>query len=457
MQAMSEKIAREFGRIAPVRRVLRSAPLAHVLGRYIKRQIRFLGGSSSPEAIRILMFSAYRFRQDIEVMCRHPRLSIYSIDQRLLEIVHAIFSEPGRQPNKQYFLESDPVLLALRERKRAYIKIIAETLKRAGFNCAITPSIQYSIEHDWAAAFDEAGLPFIGLHKEFTVIDEGQLPMRIEQHRKRKQRFLGTQLFVTNETARTLFSRAEVFPAERIKKVGLLRMDRLLRSDSPFRQRPVGRPKAVLFSFGHLSGGFGGVERRSHYFSAYDHAGFVELFRQVHVAFAELALQNPQADFLIKMKHHVRWWMKEIEAVVEHDLGMTVDAIPNLAMVDVTAPELIRDANAVVGFNSTVLLESQALKRSTIIPRFAEAAGELSQYVYLTKYFDLFGIARSKSDLKQMVETALAEPEAFVPADESRWRAMICDYLGYDDGQTLARLVSAIEACIDGQSWRVAA
>jgi hypothetical protein len=431
-----------------VRIPLRTKLAAWVVGHYIRRRIEFLGGAKKSDAISLLMFSAYRFRQDIEVMVQHPRLRIYEIDQRLLEIVNAFFVESNLTPNDQYFLESNSRILALREHKQRYIQTIARILARSGIDCAATPSIQYKIEHDWAAAFDAAGLPFVGLHKEFTVIDEEQLPMRIDAHRNRKQKFLGTWLCVTNDTGHQLFVEAGVFPAEKISTIGLLRMDRLFDPGNEFRKRQSDKRQAVLFSFGHLSGGFGGVRRRSHYFSADDDAGFVELFRAVHVGFAELALENPEAEFTIKLKNQADWWRKEIRAVVQEDLGVAFDEIPNLNMRDITAPELIRDAHAVIGFNSTVLLESQILNRSTIIPCFAEAAGPLARYVYLKSYFDLFAIATSKEDMKAKVRLCFDNPDCLVTPDRDRCRQMMTDYLGFDDGKTLERLVSVLENCV---------
>lgn len=431
-----------------IRKSLQSNFSAWIMGHYVRSRLKYLGGTHAPDARRLVIFSAYRFRQDIEVMLKHPRLRVYEIDQRLLEIINAFFAESGLTSHEQYFLEEDPRVLALRNRRRVYLQTIAQILARSGIDCAITPSIQYKIEQDWVFAFNAAGLPFIGLHKEFTVVDEDQLQMRINAHRNRRQKFLGTHLCVTNETGRKLFSEAEVFPSDKISTIGLLRMDNLFDPNSDLRKRRSDKPHAVLFSFGHLSGGFGGVPRRSHYFSLNDDAGFVELFRQVHVGFAELALENPDAEFTIKLKNQAEWWAKEIRAVVRQELRVELDQIPNLAIRDVTAPELIRDAHVVIGFNSTVLLESQILDRSTIIPFFAEASETMKDYVYLKKYFDLFAIAESKVDMKAKVCRCFNDPDRFVPADRYRRHKMLEEYLGYDDGKTLERVVSIIDACV---------
>ncbi len=380
-------------------------------------------------------------------MTSHPRLCVYSFTPRFVEVINALFQEPGITPKAVYFMEDNPTLLALRPRKQAFIGVIARLLGKH-IDCAVTPSIQYWVEQDFTAGFTLAGLPFIGLHKEFTVVDDAQLDYRIQLHRQRQQKFLGAELYVTNDLARRLFTLANVARTEQIKVIGSLRMDRLFDADSPYRCRSDGRPQAVLFSFGHLSGGFGGVPRRSHYFSLYDDNGFVELFREVHVAFAELALEQPDSEFTIKLKNNEEWWIREIEAVVYEALNRSIADIPNLFIRSTDAPDLIRDAHCVVGFNSTVLLESVILDRNTIVPYFAEATGHMANYVYLKSYFDVLAVANSKQDLKSKVRTALANPDAFVPIDRERWHHMMQTYLGFDDGKTLERLVENMEKCI---------
>jgi hypothetical protein len=435
-------------RVGPVRSLLRTRLFAWLVGHWISRQLVCLGGGVPPSScIRILAFSAHRFSQDISVMTSHPRLCVYSFSPRFVEVINALFQEPGIAPKAVYFMEDNPTLLALRRRKQIFIGVIARLISK-NVDCAMTPSIQYWSEQDFAAGFAAAGLPFIGLHKEFTVLDEAQIDYRIRIHTQRRQKFQGTELYVTNDLARQLFTQAGVALPEQIRVIGSLRMDRLFAANSPYRLRSRARPQAVLFSFGHLSGGFGGVPRRSHYFSLHDDNGFVELFRAVHAAFAELALELPDVEFAIKLKNNEEWWIREIEAVVHQALNRYIADIPNLFIRSTDAPELIRDAHCVVGFNSTVLLESAILDRNTIVPYFAEATGHMSEYVYLKPYFDVLAIANSKQDLKSKVRIALANPQAFLPSDRERWHQMMQTYLGFDDGKTLERLVNNLEKCV---------
>ena len=440
---MPEKILIRLGRMPAIRKMLRTPFAAHVAGLLIIAAIKRIDKGDKPNAINVLVFNSMRFRQDIEVLARHPRLRLYAMPTRAIELVQAIFSDPGHTPRNDYYLEEDPVILALREKIRAYIAIIAPYLKLRGLDCSVTPSIQYNNEQDWAAGLDAGGFPFIGLHKEFTISDEKDVVRRIGRHRELRRKFLGSYLLVTNENARRLFSESSVFPREKIQVMGLLRMDRLFDPNSPYRRRKNQKPQAILFSFGHFSGGIASPEKRSHYFSQNDDFGFVQLFGDVHAAFAEMAIANPDVDFKIKPKNVEDWWIREIEAVTRSATGRSISEIPNLSIVSTTAPELIRDASVVIGFNSTVLLESLILGRMTVLPVFAEAATKYPDNVHLIKYREAFSVASSKAELKELIGQGIANQAS--RSDAGRMHEMMQFYLGFDDGRSLDRFVRYLD------------
>ena len=108
-------------------------------------------------------------------------------------------------------------------------------------------------------------------------------------------------LCCVTDNAKNFFVDAGVFLEPQIKTVGLLRIDNLINSKQE--GVPESRPTICLFSFGHLTGRFEGkLDTRNYYFSANGDFGFVRLFEETHRVFAELALEYPEVDFLIKPK-----------------------------------------------------------------------------------------------------------------------------------------------------------
>ena len=243
-----------------------------------------------------------------------------------------------------------------------------------------------------------------------------------------------------------------MFPAERISVTGLLRTDNLMQPDCPYRAPPDPDAKTLtLFSFGHFAGGLGSPRRRSHYFSLEDDFGFVELFRDVHVAFAEAALAHPEVRFKIKPKNYEDWWIKEIEAVIEQGTGTALADIPNCEIVAEPAPELIQQSCAVVGFNSTVLLESSILGRNSIFPVFAEAIEPYPDYVYFPNFRDVFAVASSKADLRGKLDAAVAG-ETLSTAPPQRLGELCTFSLGQAEAGSAERVVAVLADLAAGRN-----
>ena len=434
---------------AAIRVLLRQPVFAPLFGWLLGRRLRLLYDSDAPDALTVLVFSELRWRQDLTALARAGGLRLYGIDHSLQRRISSLFAVPGKTLHTDYFSETDSEVLRMRTLQARFVARLVPALhRRMAFDCAITPTVHYREEHPWAEGFDKAGLPFVALHKEFTVLDERHLPERIQRFRGRRQRFLGSHVCVTNSMARRLFIESGVFPGDRISTVGLLRMDNLLSRDrTPVDRptRPAERDRSVvtLFSFGHISGGITATQWRSHYFSMHDEIGFVELFRNVHVAFAELALRHPEVTFKIKPKNVEDWWICEIEAVVEQALGRSLDQIPNCSIVAEPAPALIAQSCATIGFNSTVLLESVAMGCNTIMPVFEEAIDAYPHNVYFPDFRDVFAIAGSKAEYMALIERAIAG-ETLNHAPDARRAALFRYYLGYDDGRTAERAAAVL-------------
>ena len=437
-----------------LRALLRQPVFAPFFGWLLGRRLSILHESDAADALNVLVFSDLRWRQDLEALARAGGLRLYVIDSALQRRINALFAVPGKAIHEEYFCESDPEILRLREAHGHFVARLVPALRRkVPLDCAVTPTVHYRQEHPWAEGFDRAGLPFVALHKEFTVLDEGQVPERVVRFRARKQTFLGSHACVANPVAKRLFVEAGVFAEEKISVIGLLRMDNLLRdTEGAKAARRQHQPRVVtLFSFGHISGGFSPTTWRSMYFSQNDDEGFVQLFKDVHVGFAELALRHPDVEFKIKPKNVEPWWFKEIEAVVEEALDRPLESIANCRIVADPAPDLMAESCATIGFNSTVLLESLALGVETIMPVFAEAAEVYSQYVYFPDFRDVFTIARSKDDLIALVDKAIAgEPLEKGPPE--RVSELLQTYLGYDDGHTAERAIQVLRAVVAGQA-----
>lgn len=435
-----------------VRAVLRPLPMSIVFAYAMKRRLTLLSDSKDPGALTVLAFDPDRWTQDLLALAKVANIRIYTVPFSVSTRIHTLFFGTDPMPGiADYFLITDAAILARREAQTRYATAVLRYLKRwLKLDCAANPAIHYIVDFPWMRGGETAGVPFVTAHKEFTVLDDRQVRERIDRWKNRYRfKFLGTRLAMTNAIAEKLFVEADVAPLSKVTRTGLLRFDNLLRTSAPAAPRdPV---TVTLFSFGHLTGPFDSkAEPHGHYFTKHDDDGFVDLFKDTHVAFAEIARANPHAQFLIKPKNVERWWIEKIEWAVEEGLGVPLSAIPNCRVVADQAPDLIRRSVAAIGLNSTVVLETAALDRDLIMPIFAEAAGKYADKVYFPHFRDVFSVASSRAELSEMLTRVLRGERLKVPAPD-RLNAMLDEYVGNHDGHSAERLAAVLHDVVRGR------
>ena len=107
--------------------------------------------------------------------------------------------------------------------------------------------------------------------------------------------------------------------------------------------------------------------------------------------------------FYIKPRLYESWWIKRIKEIVKEVSGKNIDEINNLFITNKPAYDLINSSVNVIGFNSTVLIESVIQGCKPIIPIFDEAIGKHKKHVYLTKFLNQFSIASSEEKLSKLI------------------------------------------------------
>lgn len=402
--------------------------------------------SNKKNNVKVLLFSEERCEQDVQVILNQG-FTIYSFPTNWVCLINSLFIDSSvKQSIDTYFLEEDKEVLESRERHIKYISSLMSIVNRIiKVRCAITPAMHYIREYPWAAACKESNVSFIAVHKELTTLSEWQVPIRVERWKKRKFKFLGSKLCVVNNVAKKLIAESEILPSKDIIVIGLLRMDNILHEACQLRKPPKKvKPAVTLFSFGHLTGPFEEeMPYRSHYFSLNDDYGFVNLFYHVHSAYVNAALRNPDVEFNIQLKNNEEWWIKEINAVIQKEHGVTIKDIPNCHIIKKWAPKLIHESNVVIALNSTVVLESCVLRRRTIIPVFEEAITKYKNHIYFSEYLDLFMVANSRENLIKLIEDNCYEFNES-ELDQNRLDKLCERYLGFSDGKTGQRLNEVI-------------
>ena len=427
--------------IGLVRRIARLHFFLPLISGYAISQIKTLGPRAvDPQGLCLLVLNQERYSADLQVLANRPDVTLESLPSNTQHLINAIWVSKIREissddPNAYLMNESDEVKRVRADLHRFLMRLISVLSKKLKIDGIVTCTFYYRQDREWESAGHAVGVPFFVLHKE-NMKDPVTHRQTIDRYQRKHFLFRGDRLFLANEYERYVVLSARCADPERISVVGALRMDALYATLSPgIRSK---KDKVVLFSTHHRLGlleipGVEGV------FNPDYSDGFINHFRILHGSFAQLALENPDKNFVIKTKWAGNWF-DEVTRAIRAVVGKEVSEIENLVLTDsVPAQELINSASAVVGLNSTTLLEAKLAHVPVILPIFEEAAGKYYETnIYFRDYLDIFSVADSPQSLKKLVSdviSGIALEQKPIPED------MVNKYLGYFDGCVADRVV----------------
>ena len=280
-------------------------------------------------------------------------------------------------------------------------RVLPPLLSRFRIGAVIGAAAHYHTDWDIGTVSKRSAFP-MSCCTERTV--SWQLLPCSERYRSgcvRPHPFTGRMIIMHNDLARQSFIDFWLRRAGARREHWVLaygRMDSLVR-----REAAIGKD-ALLFSFSYASGLIG---RRN--YATDGPLGFVDLFRQTHIAFAELAMANPGRRFVVKTKYG----QSDRNAILQVLSGAGIDpaVIPNYRITVTDDPhDLIRQSAVVIAFQSTTMLEAALAARPVVVPLFAEALRPDHQpYLRFRDAYHLFLTAGSADNVEGFGATKLAD------------------------------------------------
>jgi len=419
---------------------------------YIK--LRVFQFTNAPSGLRLLATNHERFPADLKALSRHNDVSILVLPHDVQALINTIFLydiEPllkgldNTDVSLAYRTGSIPEIRHKQEKLERYLcHLIPEIQKTLKIDAFITCSFFYVVDLSWQIACQKTNVPFFVLHKE-SLQDPVILNRNTARFQSMGMQFYGHKIFVYNRLAKKLLIDAKICDADKIAITGACRMDPLIHKiQSGQIEKP--RKRVTLFSFHHS---IGRVMLKDHtnYFSHNPDDGFIKYFDAVHSQIGAFAVKHPDIEVYIKPK----WgglWAEKIEKVIENTTGKTSAEIENLKIVwDMDAQELIESSAAIIGINSTALIESLMIGRPVILPLFEEAGGKYYQdHVYFKKYQDqVFEIVKNPQDMEDAILKKIENHRQAPPIPAE----MVEDYLGFFDDQSTKRTIQQMVETID--------
>ena len=384
----------------------------------------------------LLILNRERFEQDLNSLALDSRIRLLILPSRVQTAVNSLFLDKTQSYQVNRYIEPEPEV----ERLVNFISSVIIALDKKYDLCGVlTCSFYYRQDMPYQFASLQTKVPFYVLFKEYLK-DDCIADQSIKKYRQRNYKFYGETIFSANLNIQNILLNAEVCKEDQISIVGSPRFDDIFSNAAvsiKSRQKIV-----TLFSFLHSSGGIlvNDDPIEGNFFTDDKNIGFYNLFEQVHVAIAELAVTNPDVVYYIKTKWAGPWHERIISTVFQSS-GIDISKQHNIILdYQEDAQSLIKRSSVVVAFNSTTVLEASLLKKNVIIPIFCEAKTKyFDTNVLYTQYLESLTTASSKEDLKDKIEVFATEQVYNKVPDQ-----MISKFLHANDGKSGERIVDEI-------------
>lgn len=365
----------------------------------ILRTLRPMNADMS--GIPVLVIEKAVFTDDVRtVLAGHRGIAPYGLKRAVLKALALGVLPRANCADDTYIFDVDGSVEA-KQKYRGLCARLWRTLERHGFRGVLTGNWAYWAERELGAAMEEAGAPFIVLHKE--GIKPPARSVFLQSHfRSTRGQFAGRRMLVYQDLEREHQLAGGISRPDQVRVCGMPRMDDLhaWRRQAANGQVPAAasRPLALVLPF--LPDNF--LPAYSGYQTDMLWTGLADGLLQAAVMFAQ---RNPGVDVILRPRGHEA---EPIDKMLTA-LGYARENRPaNLVMNhEGNAQDAVKQAWVVVGHNTTVLLEALAAGKPVLEPHFAEARQEAFQGYLI--------------DLKGAT-ARLESPDALVAAMESATR-----------------------------------
>jgi len=357
----------------------------------------------------LLAITSHRFRGDLEILANSGNFRVLKIPVEYQKKLISWFwrKEVSKVNIDEYFNSAkNEVYRDIQNSLRDFLRIFLPALyARLRVDCVIGAGFHYKTDFDWGTVSQEIGIPYVVLHRENLAMLPGQVALYNDVLEVR-HKFRGEHIIVHNQIMKEIISQSGYTDPSKVSALGCLRMDEFVSNTKVELPRNNERKKITAFSFSRGAWIFGSVN-----FPKDKNAGLAKMFVNFHAAFARLAIEMPEYDFVIKPKYGGGWTEEIQDAIGKH--GMNFDEIQNLSIEpDADVHKLIFASDVIWGFGSTVILEAGIARKPVIFPLFDEALKpEYADYIMFKEHPDLFDVANSPDDLKQLTLYRLDNPQ----------------------------------------------
>ncbi len=350
---------------------------------------------------KLLVINHQRFRQSIEKL-KNNNVSFIKMPLFWQFFLIGNFSRELDNVFHDYFHDlKSPLHIRVQNFLKKHMDIIFYFFN---FDGIISANYHYKQDIDFAEIFKKAGKKYIVLQEE----NVGIIPGHVRAFTERAKKFEPSKadlILTYNLTTRNALLNAGFIDSNKIFATGCLRYANIKKTF----KRSIKKTKyknIIFYSFQHNSIIDNDPKEKHEKMPAFGKRGLVNFFKNSHNLIINLAQNEPTIKVTIKLKWPGKW-DKTIYENWKKFSGK--DTLPENCEIISTnfKSEIFENADLIISWVSTTILESFILDKPVLIPKFDEAKEKYDDFIDLSEYEKTCKICENKDQFINEVKKNL--------------------------------------------------
>lgn len=377
----------------------------------------------------IVIFNHF-FDQDI--LCLKKANQHFNITVLGASAMNRLFRRFIRFSENEWFSFYDSVNdLPRKKFATVFKRFVIPVFKIFRIKAFVTPSDIFPYLRDTIPLLKVNGIKIFVIDKEGTIspYDFDKFSASIKQWYP----FISDHILVWNERQRIFWQKCGIANMDMITVTGQPRSDFWFTNQTPSKEllqlMPAGKKNVLFFSFDKSA------YIPEHLFKSGD-ITWNSLYHDVHYSIIEYARQNPEINFVIKTHPQQNTVDDAIQAICKQ--------LPNVNIVGGAkiSNELLKNADLVIGFQTTALIEAMFCNKP-IIYTFWGDAPKIADYLIPFHQSNALFVAHSKEDLDNAYKQFMKSSDS-LSWDIAYRKDFVERYFYKCDGQSSARTLKVM-------------
>ena len=376
----------------------------------------------------VLCITKSIFIDDIKAMAAYGRgIKYVLLHAMYLRIIFYSFIKVGQLTHTNYHLNK-----CHDEKKKEYYlylnKMFPLLKKLIAFDAVLSGNYVYSYQQELARICGKKGVPFIVLHKEGIAVPD-KYPDLLRTYSNRK--FIGAKMLVYNDAVKEALLGFNIsgLHESKVEVVGVPRLD-------AYFNKKTNTGKCVAFFSFYPKDKFSYFMRDENTFQQIE-----ERSANFHRQIMDFSLKHSDIRVVIKTKASP-YCLPYVQKILMDNFKTNIH---NLCITNsANTFDLVQDSNAIIGFNSVVLIEGLLAGKIILSPNFGDLLPDMS-WDYFKGYPELINYVKHDADLEEYIINS----NKYLKYDPKRKKDFLEGLISKPDGRASIRAEDSIIKTIE--------